>query len=84
MTKDRYNRELNTGDTILFIGEKPYWSSAVWNIKGNIVTLNHNNRIYNIASYNTIRINDTKDVSELPDEFQKEIRVQQIFVKFRE
>ena len=83
MTKDRYNRELNTGDTVLFIGEKPYWGSAVWNTKGNIVTLNHNNRIYNVGSNNTIRINDTDDVSELLDEFQKEIRVQQIFVKFR-
>ena len=54
MTKDRYNRELNTGDTVLFIGEKPYWGSAVWNTKGNIVTLNHNNRIYNVGSNNTM------------------------------
>lgn len=84
MAKDRYNRELNINDTVLFIGEKPYWSSVVWNIKGNIVTLNHNNRTYNIGSWNTIRINGTRDLFELPDEFQKEIRAQQIFAKFRE
>ena len=57
MTKDRYNRELSIGDIVLFVDEKPYWSSAVWAIKGNIVTLSHNNRIYNVGSCNTVRLN---------------------------
>lgn len=79
MAKDKYNRDLVYGDTVLLVGEKPYRVATVCETHGDIVRVKYNNRMYDLASTNTVRATHSRDIELIPDEYAREIRASQVF-----
>ena len=84
MAKDKYNRDLVYGDTVLLVGEKPYRVATVYATHGDIVRVNYNNNFYDLASANTVRAKYNKDIESIPDEYAREIEANQVFLKYKE
>ena len=84
MTTDKYNRELVYGDTVLLVGEKPYKIATVFGTNNEIVRVNYNSKVYDLLSSNTVRATYNRDVESIPDEYAKEIRAKQVFLKYKE